>query len=104
MTNPTMASRFRGDGEPQISCNRCINCKQTCDPALPLYSRCTRDSYFCCYKQPEVSSPTSIQFEDPPPPARSLLLSLGCCGWDVTKHGQSELMQAMLDHRHPFDG
>lgn len=47
----------------------------------------------------------SVKLENPsPPPARELLFSSGVCGWDLTEDGQSEVMQAMLGHLHPFDG
>ncbi|KAF5580406.1 hypothetical protein FPANT_9362 [Fusarium pseudoanthophilum] len=38
------------------------------------------------------------------PPAREPFLSSSVCGWDLTEDGQSEVMQAMLGHIHPFDG
>lgn len=36
-----------------------------------------------------------------PPTSTEPLSQLGACGWDLTEHGQNELMQAMFAYRYP---
>ncbi|KAF5688077.1 hypothetical protein FCIRC_2051 [Fusarium circinatum] len=112
-----MPSRARSYRRALAPCSRCLDRKTTCNQGLPYCSRCAKNPACCKYEicgSSETRTSTHIirvmgsttSFErlkddDSEPPMSTRPLSqLGPCGWDLTEHGQAELMQAIFAERY----
>lgn len=58
-----------------------------------------RNQASCTYQQTAELSTLSVQIHSPQPPSTGSLLELGRCGWDLTEHGQAELIQATVKYK-----
>ncbi|KAF5611641.1 hippurate hydrolase [Fusarium subglutinans] len=112
-----MPSRARSYRRALAPCSRCLDRKTTCNQGLPYCSRCAKNPACCKYEicgSSETRTSTHIirvmgsttSFErlkdddSEPPMSTRPLFQLGPCGWDLTEHGQAELMQAIFAERY----
>ncbi|KAF5025518.1 hypothetical protein F66182_2423 [Fusarium sp. NRRL 66182] len=76
------------------TCDRCRIRKQRCDRLLPRCTRCAMKLAKCDYSQP----PAGFNGQSYSRRASLTLVEFRGCGWDLSAHGQIELIKSVLDH------
>ncbi|KAJ3530647.1 hypothetical protein NM208_g9234 [Fusarium decemcellulare] len=78
------------------TCRRCRVRKQRCDRLLPGCTRCKSKLVKCDYSSTLSGSSSQSCSQQ-----TNALVEFGGCGWDLSSHGQTELVKSVLEY--PFD-